>query len=134
MGRCIRNGVVEGYVLDLLGKHFDGLFEIPDYAVLSTTGFVLPGGELLPQAHHFVTHLLDDILLLLSVRGKDGLRHGILDLPLDQRGGVGREGPCDLRRNFRSQKDTFDLGGDTLWEEKIVNACSPPKPRGILPV
>ena len=114
MGRRIRNRVVEGHILDLLGKYLDGLLKVSDHIVLSAAGFVLPSGELLPQAHHLISHLLDEFLLLLSVRGKDSLRNGVLNLSLDQRGGVGREGPRDLRRNFRSQEHTFNLGGNAL--------------------
>lgn len=114
MGRRVRHGVVERHVLDLLGKHFDGLFKVPDHVVLSTAGLVLPSSDLLPQAHHLIAHLLNKILVLLSVRGKQGLGHGFFDLSLDQGGSVGREGSRDLRRNFRSQEDTFDLGRDAL--------------------
>ena len=114
MGRRVRNRVVEGQVLDLLRKHFDGLFKVPDHVVLSTTGFVLPSNNLLPQTHHLVAHLLDKVLVLLSVRGKESICHSVFDLSLDQGGGVGREGPGDLRRNLRSQEDTFDLSRDAL--------------------
>jgi len=114
MGRCIRDRIVDGQVLDLLGEHFDGLLKVPDHVVLSTTGFVLPTGDLLPQAHHLVAHILDKVLVLLSIRGKQSLRHGVFYLSLYQGSSVGREGPGDLRRNFRSQEDTFDLSGDTL--------------------
>ena len=51
---------------------------------------------------------------LVSACGKEGLRHGALDLPLDRRGGGVCEGPRDLSRNLRSQEHAFDLGGNTL--------------------
>ena len=120
MGRRIRDRV-DGQVLDLLGEHFDSLLKVPNHVVLSTTGFGLPGGDLLPQAHHLTAHLLDKILVLLSVRGKEGLRHGVFDLSLNQGSGVVGECPGDLRRNFRSQKDSLDLRRDALREGKFVN-------------
>ena len=88
MGRRIRHGVAEGHVLDLLGKNFDGLLKVPDHVVVGSARFILPGSDLLPQVHHLVTHLLYKVLVLLSVRGHDGLRHGVFDLSFDQGGGV----------------------------------------------
>lgn len=83
MGRRIRGGVVERQVLDLLREHLNVLLKITDYAVLGAIGFGLPRGDLLPQSHHLIAHLLDEILVLLSVCGKERLRHGVFDLPLD---------------------------------------------------
>jgi len=48
MGRRIRNGVVDGQVLDLLGEYFNGLFKVPDHVILSAAGFGLPSDDLLP--------------------------------------------------------------------------------------
>ena len=110
----VRDGVIQRQVLDLLGEHFDVLLKFPDHVVLSTTGFGLPSGDLLPQAHHFFAHLLDKVLVLLNVSRKDGLRHGVFDLSLDQGGDIGCERPGDLCRNFRSHEDTLDLCGDAL--------------------
>lgn len=114
MGRCVRDRVVDGQVLDLFGEHLDGLLKVPDHVVLSTAGFGLPSDDFLPQAHHLVAHVLDKILVLLSIRGKQSLRHSVFDLSLYQGTGVGREGSGNLRRHFRSQEDAFDLSGDAL--------------------
>lgn len=113
MGRRIRDGVIEGQVFDLFGEHFYVLFKIPDHVVLSATGFALPSGDLLPQARDLIAHLLDNILVLLSVR-REALRHRVFDLSLDQRGDVSCEIPGDLRRNFRPHEDALDLRWDAL--------------------
>lgn len=83
MRRRIRRGIIERQVFDLFGEHLDVLFQVSDSVVLSATGFRLPGDDFLPQTHHLIAHLLDEILVLLSVRGKEGFRHGLFDLSLD---------------------------------------------------
>ena len=73
MGRGVRYRVVDGKVLDLLGEHFDGLLKVLDHVILSTAGFCLPSDDLLPQAHHLVTRILNKILVLLSIHKKQSL-------------------------------------------------------------
>ena len=85
---------------------------------MATKGLALPGDQLAFEIMNLISHLSQNLLVerrrLLRIRREEMLRHGVLNLPLNQRVDVGGQNMGEVARDIWARDDLLHLDGKVL--------------------